>query len=74
MRPRARLLVVGILLVTVAVGSLGGSVAAQESPTATPTPTETSGVASDRGLASFAIVVVLVGATIVYLYRRRVDR
>ncbi len=66
----ARLLLVGVLLMAVAIGSLGGAVGAQE-PTTTATPTETSGVVSDRGLASVAVVVVLVGATIIYLYRRR---
>lgn len=38
--------------------------------TPTPTPTPTAGVASERGLASFVILLVLIGATLLYLRRR----
>lgn len=70
MRLGMRFLVVVVLLAAVAIGSFGSPVGAQE-PTTTATPTETSGVASDRGLASGAVAVVLVGATLLFLWRRR---
>lgn len=38
---------------------------------ATPTPTPTVGVASERGLASFVVLLVLIAGTLWYLRRRR---
>lgn len=71
MRHARRILVAALLLAVVGAGVLGGPAAARGPGTHTPTPTPTSGVVSDRGLASFAVAVVLIAGTLLYLWRRR---
>lgn len=47
-----------------------GSALAAPTTTAPPTTASTAGVASQRGLVSFAILLVLIGGTLLYLRRR----
>lgn len=60
-----------VVLFLVAVLAGGGPTAAQEPTTTEPTQSETSGTASERGLASFAVVLALVVGTLIYLRRRK---
>lgn len=64
----------GLLALELVVGFAVGSAVSVPSPlvtTPTPTPAPTAGVASERGLASFIVLLVLIGGTLWYLRRRR---